>query len=64
MALAARLDTLAPVREKVLAGQRLDFDDGVSLLECEDVLAVGELADTAAACAAAPTRCSSSTTCT
>src|SRR5581483_8855342 len=47
MALAARLDTLAPVREKVLAGARLDFDDGVSLLECENVLAVGELADTA-----------------
>src|SRR5947199_9347142 len=47
MALAARLDTLAPIREKVLAGERLDFDDGVALLESEDLLALGELADTA-----------------
>src|ERR671930_156643 len=47
MAVAASLDTLAPIREKVLAGARLDFDDGVALLECDDVLALGELADTA-----------------
>jgi len=47
MAVAAHLDTLAPIREKVLAGERLDLDDGVSLLECDDVLALGELADTA-----------------
>ena len=47
MALAAHLDTLAPVREKILAGERLDFDDGVTLLESEDLLALGELADTA-----------------
>ena len=33
MATAARLDTLAPLRDKVLAGERLDFDDGVTLLE-------------------------------
>ena len=47
MATAARLDTLAPVREKVLAGERLDFEDGVTLLESDDLLALGELADTA-----------------
>jgi aminodeoxyfutalosine synthase len=47
MATAARLDTLAPVREKVLAGERLDFDDGVTLLESDDLLGLGELADTA-----------------
>jgi aminodeoxyfutalosine synthase len=38
---------LEPIREKVLAGERLDFDDGVALLESDDVLALGELADTA-----------------
>ena len=38
---------IEPVREKVLAGERLDFDDGVALLECDDLLALGELADTA-----------------
>src|SRR5438445_6784322 len=47
MATAASLDTLAPIRDKVLAGERLDFDDGVALLESDDVLALGELADTA-----------------
>src|SRR5689334_7019075 len=36
-----------PVREKVLAGERLDFDDGVALLESDDLLGLGELADTA-----------------
>jgi aminodeoxyfutalosine synthase len=41
------LDTLAPIREKVLAGERLDFDDGVSLMETDDLLALGELADLA-----------------
>ena len=38
---------LDPVREKVAAGERLDFDDGVALLESDDLLAVGELANTA-----------------
>src|SRR5919109_5094403 len=47
MAVAASLDTLAPIREKVLAGERLDFDDGVTLLESDDILGLGELADTA-----------------
>ena len=38
---------LDPVREKVAAGERLDFDDGVALLESDDLLAVGDLANTA-----------------
>ena len=45
MAVAAHLDTLAPIREKVIAGERLDLDDGIALLECDDVVALGELAD-------------------
>jgi aminodeoxyfutalosine synthase len=47
MATAARLDALAPVREKVLAGERLDLDDGIALLESDDLTSLGELADTA-----------------
>src|ERR1700704_369094 len=47
MATAARLDTLAETREKVLANERLDFDDGVALLETDDLTGLGELADTA-----------------
>ena len=35
------------VREKVEAGERLDFDDGLALLESDDLLSVGELADLA-----------------
>jgi aminodeoxyfutalosine synthase len=35
------------VREKVLAGERLDLEDGLALLESDDLLAVGELADLA-----------------
>src|SRR5581483_10112134 len=42
-----RLSTLEPIREKVEAGERLDFDDGVALLESDDLLALGELADLA-----------------
>src|SRR3954453_24228852 len=40
-------DLLAPIRDKVEAGERLDFDDGVALLETDDLLALGELADLA-----------------
>jgi aminodeoxyfutalosine synthase len=40
-------NTLELVREKVEAGQRLDFDDGLALLESDDLLALGELADLA-----------------
>jgi len=39
--------TLELVREKVEGGERLDFDDGVALLESDDLLALGELADLA-----------------
>lgn len=35
---------LARVREKVLAGERLNLDEGLRLLECPDLLAVGALA--------------------
>src|SRR5215468_10100120 len=39
--------TLIPVREKVEAGERLDLEDGIALLESDDLLAIGELADAA-----------------
>ena len=42
-----RTEALAPIREKVEAGERLDFDDGVVLMESDDLLALGELADLA-----------------
>jgi len=38
---------LGAVREKVEAGERLDFDDGVALLESDDLLELGALADLA-----------------
>src|ERR1041385_4542112 len=47
MAVLDTLDTLAAIREKVLAGERLDFDDGVALMETDDLLGLGELADLA-----------------
>ena len=39
--------TLGPIREKVEAGERLDFEDGLTLMEADDLLALGELADLA-----------------
>jgi aminodeoxyfutalosine synthase len=39
--------TLESVRAKVEAGERLDFEDGLALLESDDLLALGELADLA-----------------
>ncbi len=40
------LDTaLAPIREKVLAGERLSHADGVTLLQTRDIFTVGELAN-------------------
>jgi len=44
--------TVAPssvdlVREKVEGGERLDLEDGLALMESDDVLALGELADLA-----------------
>src|SRR4029077_18963687 len=47
MALLERTDTLAAIREKVEAGERLDFDDGVTLMESDDILPLGGLADSA-----------------
>jgi aminodeoxyfutalosine synthase len=47
MATIDRTSALGAVEEKVLAGERLDLDDGVALLESDDILAVGRLADTA-----------------
>jgi aminodeoxyfutalosine synthase len=41
------LDTLSPIREKVEAGERLDFEDGLTLMETDDLLALGELGDLA-----------------
>jgi aminodeoxyfutalosine synthase len=39
--------TLEPIREKIEAGERLGFEDGLALLESDDILALGELADLA-----------------
>ena len=47
MAILARTSTLEPIREKVEAGERLDFEDGLALLETDDLLGLGELADLA-----------------
>jgi aminodeoxyfutalosine synthase len=41
------LSTLEPVRERVEANERLTFEDGLALMESDDLLALGELADTA-----------------
>jgi aminodeoxyfutalosine synthase len=46
--LAARRPTdaaLAPIRDRVLAGQRLSFDDGVALYRSNDLLSLGALAN-------------------
>src|SRR5919202_3276486 len=45
--MAIALDTLEEIREKVEAGERLDFEDGLALMESDDLLALGELADLA-----------------
>jgi aminodeoxyfutalosine synthase len=47
MAVVDRISTLDPIREKIEAGERLDFEDGVCLMESDDLLALGELADLA-----------------
>jgi aminodeoxyfutalosine synthase len=44
---AVAISTLETIREKVEANERLDFEDGLALLESDDLLAVGELADLA-----------------
>ena len=45
MSTVTRTDTLLAIRERVEAGERLDFEDGVALLESDDLLGLGELAD-------------------
>jgi len=47
MVLLDQTSTLSPVREKVEAGERLDLEDGIALLESDDLLEIGELADLA-----------------
>jgi aminodeoxyfutalosine synthase len=47
MATLATPSTLAPVREKIEAGERLDLEDGLALLESDDLLEIGDLADLA-----------------
>jgi aminodeoxyfutalosine synthase len=47
VALLDRTSTLEPIREKIDAGERLDFEDGLTLLESDDLLGLGELADQA-----------------
>jgi aminodeoxyfutalosine synthase len=47
MAVLDRIETLEPIREKVEASERLDFEDGVALFESDDLLGLGELADLA-----------------
>ena len=46
--MAIALDTsLDLIRAKVEAGERLDLEDGLALMESDDLLALGELADLA-----------------
>jgi aminodeoxyfutalosine synthase len=47
MAVLDRTVTLDSIREKVEANERLDFEDGLALMESDDVLGLGELADLA-----------------
>jgi aminodeoxyfutalosine synthase len=44
---AVAISSLDFVREKVEAGERLDFEDGLALMESDDLLGLGELADLA-----------------
>ena len=45
--MAVAIDTVDLVREKVETGERLELEDGLALLESDDLLALGELADLA-----------------
>jgi aminodeoxyfutalosine synthase len=47
MALAAQRSALETIWEKVEGGERLDFEDGLLLMESDDILELGALADTA-----------------
>ena len=64
MAILARTSTLEPIREKIEAGERLDFEDGLALLETDDLLGLGDLADRARRLrGGTASRCSRQTTC-
>ncbi|HEU6446198.1 MAG TPA: hypothetical protein VFL61_14180, partial [Gaiellaceae bacterium] len=45
--MAVAVSSLDSVAEKVEAGERLDLEDGLALLETDDLLGLGELADRA-----------------
>jgi len=47
VAVTTQQANLDAIWEKVEAGERLDFDDGLTLMESDDVLQLGELADRA-----------------
>jgi aminodeoxyfutalosine synthase len=47
MAIATQQAALDLIRAKVEANERLDLDDGLTLMESDDLLQLGELADTA-----------------
>ena len=47
MAVLAQQTALDAIREKVAANERLDFEDALTLMESDDILQLGELADTA-----------------
>src|SRR5437867_4431639 len=47
MAVVDRIATFESIREKVEAGERLDFEDGLAVIESDDLLALAELADLA-----------------
>ena len=47
MAVVDRIASLESIRDKVEAGERLDFEDGLALFESDDLLGLGELADLA-----------------
>jgi aminodeoxyfutalosine synthase len=44
---AVAVDTLQEIRDKVEANERLDLENGLALMESDDLLALGELADLA-----------------
>ena len=47
MAVVDRIGSLAAIRDKIEANERLDFEDGLALIESDDLLELGELADLA-----------------
>lgn len=47
MAVVDSIATLEGIREKIEANERLDLEDGLALIESDDLLALGELADLA-----------------